>query len=232
MSDRLCGQGQPQWRPDVWRETVQQLAIPRLENNCEYIQLNVKVCFSASGYVRQTWPRKLDAETGHTSAQSKTPLQEHEISFAQGCFDTTHTVRQNRWELHQCQSCRRLRGICAEGTEVTRPAHQSSHKVFSGLLLVDLASTADCPYCFSAVSAAQGCRGGDSFNDGLAHFPIDAGACNPGFSFRCPMFHQHECPNPVEPQSTHEDVRTRVGGPHEVATYQLQRTSCKLPRQR
>ena len=23
-------------------------------------------------------------------------------------------MRQNRWELHQCQSCRRLRGICAE----------------------------------------------------------------------------------------------------------------------
>ena len=37
--------GYPQWRPDVWRETVQQLTIPRLDNNCEYIQLIVKSVF-------------------------------------------------------------------------------------------------------------------------------------------------------------------------------------------
>ena len=32
-----------QGRPDGWRQTVHKLAKPRLENNCEYTQLNDKV---------------------------------------------------------------------------------------------------------------------------------------------------------------------------------------------
>ena len=54
-------------------------------------------------------------------------------------------------------------------------------------------------------------RAGTRFNDGVAHYPIDSGAFNPGFSFRWPMFHNHAFADPVPPQSTHEDARFGVG---------------------
>ena len=57
----------------------------------------------------------------------------------------------------------------------------------------DLASTANCTCCLFAVRAAQSCvQGGDTLNDGVAHYPIDSGAFNPGYSCRWATFHNHE----------------------------------------
>ena len=72
----------------------------------------------------------------------------------------THRAAKQTGTSRRCQSCRGLRGICAEKVRMlTRHAHQRSHTNFRGNLNADLASTADCPYCFFASSAAQSCHG-------------------------------------------------------------------------
>ena len=126
----------------------------------------------------------------------------------------THTVRQNRSELHQCQSCGRLRGVCAQkSAEVTRHAHQSSHTgltrntVFTGLLRFDLASNADCPPLKVVIWAG-------------GHFERWSRTLSDQFwrvQSRLPfsMAHvsrDHEFADSFPPQSIHEDVCTSVGG--------------------
>ena len=165
---------------------------------------------------------KPDAETSHTSAQSTvSPLQYHEISSAQGCCDTLKTpcgkTDRNSTSASHVVKAWHLRPKCAEET---RHAQQSSHMeltrntVFSCLLHLDLASTAKCPCCLFAVSAAQ------SSHMGGRHFERWSRTLSDQFwrvqsRLLFTMGHvsrDHEFAGPVPPQSIHEDVCTSVGG--------------------
>ena len=61
-------------RPDVQRDKMHKLAMPRLENNREYYlsskkpELHLSICW-------RLWPIKRNAVTGHQSARRTTPLE-------------------------------------------------------------------------------------------------------------------------------------------------------------